>query len=683
MELENSLEDLRYKHLRTNFGDQTCLKILHSSVLVVGAGGIGCELLKNLVCTGFGNITIVDLDTIDTSNLNRQFLFQKRHVKKPKAIVARETASAFNPRVIINASQANIMDSEFDQAYFKRFDLVMNALDNVTARRHVNKMCIINGVPLIESGTAGYYGQVQPIQRGKTECYDCSPKAVPKTYPVCTIRSTPSTPIHCIVWAKGYLFPQLFGPEDENEGADLDQAIQNGENSTEIENLRQEVKQMKQIRSKLNTPEMSKLIFTKVFEEDINRLLKMEDMWKSRKAPTPLSYDLLSDSDGTESGKSEKLKIPDQSLLKDQKTLSLKDSFKLFNSSLLALANRVASDPDKEPLSWDKDDDDALDFVTAAANLRASVFDIQTKTRFEVKEMAGNIIPAIPTTNSIISALIVSQAIQVLSQGLSGPPKLPIKPCGIWLNKTQERVMFSSDFDLPNPSCEVCQVVYVNIKVKRSTKIIEFIKKVLEGRIYQEEEDYEKVTVQEGDRLLFDVDLLENGEKSFEEVGLIDDHREKVLRVTEEDEVYVPLIFTISKSRPEDTEENIIVEGFPETIPKRPKPIKSLEENEQAKGSGHDSDIEFQENSVDHRGVVSQDPKNKAQQEILTNNKRERELNEVEVINEKRNVNKKVNIDEKKKGDLEERSSKRARVSNGVSGSEKDGNSYESAITIS
>jgi hypothetical protein len=126
--------------------------------LVVGAGGIGCELLKNLVCAGFGSgntqtdlgasttqddgsltahtsrvpgIVLVDLDTIDLSNLNRQFLFRKQHIKKPKATVAKETASQFNPAVNIDARHGDIFDAEYNVDFFEGFDIVFNALDNL------------------------------------------------------------------------------------------------------------------------------------------------------------------------------------------------------------------------------------------------------------------------------------------------------------------------------------------------------------------------------------------------------------------------------------------------------------------------------------------------------------------------------------------------------------------------
>ena len=72
-------------------------EITDSKILVVGAGGIGCELLKNIVLTGFKNIEVIDLDTIDVSNLNLQFLFQKQHVGKSKSNCAREAALRFAP----------------------------------------------------------------------------------------------------------------------------------------------------------------------------------------------------------------------------------------------------------------------------------------------------------------------------------------------------------------------------------------------------------------------------------------------------------------------------------------------------------------------------------------------------------------------------------------------------------
>lgn len=76
-----------------------------SRVLLVGAGGIGCELLKNLVLTGFGEVHIIDLDTIDLSNLNRQFLFRHEHIKKPKALVRLVTSPCTVLRSLLSLPQ--------------------------------------------------------------------------------------------------------------------------------------------------------------------------------------------------------------------------------------------------------------------------------------------------------------------------------------------------------------------------------------------------------------------------------------------------------------------------------------------------------------------------------------------------------------------------------------------------
>lgn len=87
-------------------GADALAKLRAARVLVIGAGGIGCELLKDLVLTGFEDVELVDLDTIDVSNLNRQFLFRPQHVGQPKAVVAREAALLFNPAATIVAHHA-------------------------------------------------------------------------------------------------------------------------------------------------------------------------------------------------------------------------------------------------------------------------------------------------------------------------------------------------------------------------------------------------------------------------------------------------------------------------------------------------------------------------------------------------------------------------------------------------
>lgn len=87
------------------------------------------------------------------------------HVPYAFTQVAKESAGRFNPHVKIEAYHDNIKDPKFNVAWFKSFKIVFNALDNLEARRHVNKMCLAADVPLIESGTTGFNGQVQPIKK--------------------------------------------------------------------------------------------------------------------------------------------------------------------------------------------------------------------------------------------------------------------------------------------------------------------------------------------------------------------------------------------------------------------------------------------------------------------------------------------------------------------------------------
>ncbi|XP_032781297.2 SUMO-activating enzyme subunit 2 isoform X2 [Daphnia magna] len=452
--------------------------IRKSKILVVGAGGIGCELLKNLVLSGFNDILVIDLDTIDVSNLNRQFLFQKEHVGKSKAVIARESALGFNPNVTIVAKHDSVMNSEYNVTFFKQFTVVMNALDNRAARSHVNRMCLAANVPLIESGTAGYLGQVTAIRKGLSECYDCNPKAGQKSFPGCTIRNTPSEPIHCIVWAK-HLFNQLFGEADPDEDVSPDTAdpeAAGDAGSVALQNQASEAGNVTRVSTRAwaqqSEYDPSKL-FGKFFCDDIKYLLSMDKLWTKRTPPTPLSWDNIPEEISDQQG----------GLIKDQKVWSPAECVQAMVSSIKILYQRSKELNGEESfLVWDKDDEASMDFVTACSNLRSHVFSIPKKSRFDVKAMAGNIIPAIATTNAVIAGLIVFEAFKILEGKWEECRHVYLNSKPNALNK----VIAPSSLDSANPKCYVCSPhpeVTVLLNVSQMT-VQSFEDKVLRGALH-------------------------------------------------------------------------------------------------------------------------------------------------------------------------------------------------------
>jgi ubiquitin-like 1-activating enzyme E1 B len=141
-------------------------------------------------------------------------------------------------------------------------------------------------IPLIESGTAGYLGQVT-VHTSTVQCFDCEPKPTPKTFPVCTIRSTPSLMLHCIVWGKTWLMAALFS----NGDCDKNEELETGDaGEKELESLKCESSEMKELRAKAGTPEYPRLVFEKIFGTDVERLCGMKELWKDRDPPVALAY---------------------------------------------------------------------------------------------------------------------------------------------------------------------------------------------------------------------------------------------------------------------------------------------------------------------------------------------------------------------------------------------------------
>ena len=426
------------------------------------------------------------------------------------------------------------------------------------------------------------------LPQDETECYDCTEKTTQKTYPVCTIRSTPSAPIHCIVWAKSWLFVQLFGADDETDDEELDKAVAEGEDVQEIANLRKEAREMRDLRASLvqaakagdadQLSAMAKRVFEKVYKADIERLLSMEEMWKHRPTkPIPLDFDQASkpspaNGDAAPSEQQAQAEAAEhhKTSLKDQRKLSLSENVEMFTSSLAALAARASTSPD--PLSFDKDDDDALDFVTASSNLRAHVYSIEQKTRFETKEMAGNIIPAIASTNAIIAGMLVIQALHVLRGRLQDARCVMTSGGG---------ALKSVRLSEPNPNCGVCRDLYVPLKLDPAKvtlgEVIERVVRAEEGLGLSDETE---IATYEGTRLLSDPDFDDNLGKTLAELQVV---KGTMLAITDEDQVYQPINLVIEESTAAPLELSR-KERLPALRKRAPKPEPEAEAPEDSDG---------------------------------------------------------------------------------------------------
>ncbi|XP_057729533.1 SUMO-activating enzyme subunit 2 [Arachis stenosperma] len=451
-----------------------------AKVLMVGAGGIGCELLKTLALSGFRDIHIIDMDTIEVSNLNRQFLFRQSHVGQSKAKVARDAVLKFRPHINIKPYHANVKDPEFNVDFFKQFNVVLNGLDNLDARRHVNRLCLAADVPLVESGTTGFLGQVTVHVKGKTECYECQPKPAPKTYPVCTITSTPSKFVHCIVWAKDLLFAKLFG--DKNQDNDLN--VRSSDAASSSEN----VEDVFVRRNDEDIEQYGRKIFDHVFGYNIELALSNEETWKNRNRPKPIySKDILSDELAQPNGNVDKKCAFDDEfsvsamaslgMKNPQDIWSLKENSRIFLEALRLFFTHRGKDVGN--LTFDKDDQLAVEFVTAAANIRAASFGIPPYSLFEAKGIAGNIVHAVATTNAVIAGLIVIETIKVLQNDIKS-----YRMTYCLEHPSRKMLLMPVEPFEPNKSCYVCSETPLSLEINtKRAKLKDFVEKIVKAKL--------------------------------------------------------------------------------------------------------------------------------------------------------------------------------------------------------
>ncbi|GIW24010.1 molybdopterin-synthase adenylyltransferase MoeB [Meiothermus sp.] len=147
-------------------------RLKQSSVLVVGAGGLGSPVLMYLAAAGVGRLGIVEMDRVALSNLQRQVLFDTEHIGQPKAEVARARLNGLNPHIEIHTHTLKL-DSHNALEILAPYDLVVDCSDNFPTRYLVNDACVLLDKPLVYGAIHQFEGQLSVFHYQGGPCYRC------------------------------------------------------------------------------------------------------------------------------------------------------------------------------------------------------------------------------------------------------------------------------------------------------------------------------------------------------------------------------------------------------------------------------------------------------------------------------------------------------------------------------
>jgi ubiquitin-activating enzyme E1 len=445
------------------YGLEVESKILNSTWFIVGSGAIGCEHLKNLAFMGIadsslgnGKVILTDPDSIEKSNLNRQFLFRSQHIGNPKSTTAADVIKTMKPNICIlpYLEKVGSDNLNFTNDIMSQVTGVLNALDNVKARRFMDDQCFKFGLPLFESGTTGTKGNTQPVIPFVTETYSASTdQEQEKTFPLCTIKSFPNEIAHTIHWAMDQFEFFNRAPTTMNkwiENPDYINQLNQIEKTTALEDINLfTMKYPTQKDGIEKCVQWAVDMFTENYYNSIVQLLHTfkpdhevapgVPFWSAgKRCPQPITFDITNNlhlsyieasthiiarcsgiSDNfTRSNIIQMIKNykPDK-FVPTQMSITVSDS-KSEKISQDNIPLKLSSDFVNSYVAqeFEKDDDTNwhIEWITTASNLRASNYSIPLADRQQTKGIAGRIIPAIATTTSAVSGLILLEMLKYL-----------------------------------------------------------------------------------------------------------------------------------------------------------------------------------------------------------------------------------------------------------------------------
>ncbi len=437
-------------------GNELQKKLNDYKVFIVGSGAIGCEHLKNFSMMGVGKQIITDMDTIEKSNLSRQFLFRNSDIGKSKAEIASKKAKNMNRNINIQY-KLNKMGIEtehiFNKSFYKNIDCIVNALDNVNARIYMDNQAISYGKPLLESGTLGLKGNTQVILPNLSETYQSTTDKTEDTIPVCTLKNFPYEIAHCIQWAREQfesLFVIPFKTYNELKALTYEKLVEklNKTMLNELNDIKMSLEYIKEMPY-----DMYKTFYNENFRQKIYDLINQypedhvtdegEKFWSGTKR-FPKILNFTSENKDCVSNIESYIQIMDQIYNRENM-----HSYDLINTELIKrdYKNALTEEEDKlnkekelnslnseeikkiiinfitktsikfNEIEFEKDDDTNghIKFITSLSNLRATNYSIKTVSEFEAKGIAGKIIPALATTTSIVSGLVAIELYKLVS----------------------------------------------------------------------------------------------------------------------------------------------------------------------------------------------------------------------------------------------------------------------------